>query len=62
MTEYLVTIDPDGNVSIDAQDGQGSSCKDDVKDLLKKLGTVEDEGRKPEYYQANSEQIGVGRK
>lgn len=61
--EYVVKISKDGSsVEIDTQGGVGQSCKTTVADMLKKLGVVDEEKKKPEYYQTEGCGVGVGKK
>lgn len=48
--EIEVTVDKQGNVSIEVIGGEGPSCMEETKDLEDKLGIVESREKKPEYY------------
>ena len=45
-------ISPDGTkVDVDAKGFTGGGCKEFSKDILKSLGTVEEEKKKPEFFE-----------
>jgi biopolymer transport protein ExbD len=58
MDKYIdVTIDPDGTIHIDMEGYSGTECEADFKKIVKALGTVVSQRKKPEYYQGNKVQI-----
>lgn len=50
MKEMVVTIDKNGNVSIDTKGFVGTDCDVETKKMVDELGTVLTKDRKPEYY------------
>lgn len=59
--EVKITISPDGsNVEVDAEGFVGGGCKDFMKRTLDALGTVQDEQKKPEFYEVNQEHTRIG--
>lgn len=54
-------ISPDGSkVDMDANNFHGTECTDFSKGIVKALGEVEKEGRKPEFYKTTSGGVTVG--
>ncbi len=51
MKTFKILIDSKGNVQIEAEGYQGSSCLEATKKLTEKLGNVLHSCIKPEYYQ-----------
>ena len=49
--DVTITISPDGaDVKVDAEGFMGSSCKDFMGNIMKALGSVTKEEKKPQYY------------
>ena len=44
-----IVIGPDGTVEMEAHGFKGNGCEKVVKQLVKDLGEVDDEGRKPDW-------------
>lgn len=45
-----VTIRPDGTIETDAHGYKGKSCEEATEELLRDVGTIEDEGDKPDKW------------
>lgn len=63
MSNEVVTykISPDGQeVTIDAEGFVGSKCKDFSKDVIKSLGHVQSEKKKPEFHSNQGGGVKVG--
>lgn len=59
--EVIVTISKDGSkMEWDAQGFKGTSCKDFAKGILEAVGSVEEEKRKPAYYEVEHAGVRVG--
>jgi hypothetical protein len=58
--QVIVTVSPDGEVSIEAVGFKGSSCEKATKAIEQALGTSGKRSKKPEYYQGNTQQAKVG--
>jgi len=56
-----VTVDPDGNIKIDAVGFKGKACQI-TKVIEEALGTVKSDTKKPEYFQTISTSQTVGGK
>ncbi len=55
MKTFKIMIDQKGNITIEAQNFQGSSCLEATKALTEKLGSVLHSCIKPEYYQVDEQ-------
>lgn len=51
MKKVIVTITPEGKILVEAEGYTGNSCEEATK-FLRSLGTVTEEQKKPEYYEA----------
>lgn len=63
--ELVVTVAPDGSISIDALGFKGKSCAEASAFLEKALGSMAERNKKMEYYQTAEPQriqIGSGQK
>lgn len=60
MKEMVVTIDKNGNVSIDTKGFVGTDCDTETKKMVDELGTVLNKDRKPEYYSKVKKVSNVG--
>lgn len=59
--EVKVTISKDGSkMEWDAEGFRGTSCRDFAKDILKAVGTVEEERKKPAYYEQEHAGVKMG--
>ncbi len=59
--EVIVTISPDGGkVEVDAIGFVGSACKDFTKNIISALGTVQEEKKKPAFFETVKEGVHVG--
>jgi hypothetical protein len=50
MAELVVTISPDGEVTVEARGVEGPACAELLRPFDEALGAVRDRRRKPEYY------------
>lgn len=55
MKKIIVTISPEGKISVEAEGYAGNSCVEATR-FLKSLGTVTEEQKKPEFYEAPLQQ------
>lgn len=63
MAEVKITISNDGSqVDVDADGFVGSSCTNFMDKVIKAIGTVEKEGKKPAYFETEHSGISIGRK
>lgn len=51
MKKIIVTISPEGKIRVEAEGYSGNSCEE-ATNFLKSLGTVTEENKKPEFYEA----------
>ena len=50
MKQIIVTIDLDGNATVEAVGFNGKGCKDATKAIEEAVGTVTNVKQKPEFY------------
>ena len=60
MQEVVVKITKDGNITMEANEFHGTTCKKTLDNLVKNIGTEDNQFKaKPEYYEENNESISV---
>lgn len=48
---FTIKVSRDGSsIRVEAENFQGESCMSEIKKIIDSLGTVTDEGKKPEFY------------
>ena len=52
MSQLIITIDTEGQATIDAHGYKGASCKDATAAIERALGVVTDDQLKPEFRQS----------
>jgi len=50
MGRWEIIIDKNGNFSIEGQDFRGSSCYDQIEDILREMGDELEHSKKVDYY------------
>lgn len=56
--EIEITIDDDGNMSIEALNYYGKGCAEDVKEIMDKIGAKDKKvNKKKEYYQKEKTKV-----
>ena len=61
MAQINVTIDKEGNVSMDVRGVKGRSCQDLTKQLEQALGKTVSDRKTPEFYQTQQQERRVSR-
>ncbi|MDF2720708.1 MAG: hypothetical protein K0Q59_383 [Paenibacillus sp.] len=57
MKQIIITVGPDGAVSIEAQNYKGNECEEATRPFEEALGQVTNKKRKPEYYAAEQRKV-----
>ncbi len=53
--ELIITITPEGELTIKTEGFKGAECEEEVKPLERSLGVVKNRKRTSEYYQKENE-------
>ena len=56
--EIVIVVDPEGGVTVDGQNFEGTTCDQWVKPIAEAMGTVEHHETKPEYHERTAQRAG----
>lgn len=60
--EIVVTVSPDGEVTVEALGVDGPACADLLRPFDEALGAVRERRRKPEYYRRTAQRTAQNRR